>query len=311
MSFKKNLLLLVIGGWLSTFSQLDAQIRRPGSENDPKQASPSNTTITTPVNPVKTGSTTIPTITNAGPASATNGSSSTATQSSTVNVTNTNNANSSNSSPSGATKPTIIQKPKKGNYNIEAVVQLGGNGIGIGVNEIKGRYFYSDKRNYRLRLSGVFNNDLNDISPNKTTKAEVSYDEQKLLIAGGIEEHYQNSNRVNTFLGFEAGGRYEKESTVGTNSKDGISFSPGYMYEKTFTESALFLNGVAGIDYYLNSQFYIGTEIMIGVSNHITDYTGIKISTLDGIESQDGFYSGGGFEARLTYSNGIRLGYKF
>ncbi len=311
MSFKKNLLLLVIGGWLSTFSQLDAQIRRPGSENDPKQTTNSTTTVTTPVNTTKTGSNSNSTTTVTNPASIPTGANSTGAQSNSSNAGSNNNANTTPPSLSIVPKVTIIQKPKKGNYNVEAVVQLGGNGIGIGVNEIKGRYFYSDKRNYRLRLSGVFNNDLNDISPNKTTKAEVSYDEQKLLIAGGIEEHYQNSNRVNTFLGFEAGGRYEKESTVGLNSKDGISFFQGYTYEKTFTESAIFLNGVTGIDYYLNSQFYIGAELMVGVSNHTTKYTGIKISTADGIESQDGFYSGGGFEARLTYSNGIRLGYKF
>jgi hypothetical protein len=303
MSFKKNLLMLVLGGWLSTFSQLDAQIRRPGSENDSKPVLPAPPTSSSQPNQNKTV-----VQTNTSPSNPNQTNNNTGTN----NIISPSASNTvSSQTPTGTNKPLTIQKSKKGNFNIEAVVQLGGNGIGIGINEIKGRYFYSDKRNYRVRFSGLFNSDLNDISPDKSTRAEVKYDQQRILIAGGIEEHYQHSNRVNTYLGFEAGGRYEKESTIGINSKDGISFFQGYTYEKSFTESTLFLNGVAGVDYFLNSQFYIGTEIMVGVSNHTTNYSGIKIATADGIESQYGFYSGGGFEAILTYSQGVRIGFKF
>jgi len=303
MSYKKNLLMLVLGGWLSTFSPLDAQIRRPGSENDSKPVLPATPTSSSQPNQNKTV-----VQTNTTPSNPNQTNNNTATNN-TISPSASNAISSQ--TPTVTNKPLTVQKSKKGNFNIEAVVQLGGNGIGIGINEIKGRYFYSDKRNYRIRFAGLFNSDLNDISPNKSTRAEVKYDQQKILIAGGIEEHYQHSNRVNTYLGFEAGGRYEKESTIGINSKDGISFFQGYTYEKSLTESALFLNGVAGIDYFLNSQFYIGTEITVGVSNHTTNYSGIKIATSDGIESQYGFYSGGGFEANLTYSQGVRIGFKF
>lgn len=269
MSFRKNLLLLVFGGCITSYSFLTAQIRRPGFENEPK--------------PVSTPPTTKPNTTSIGSSSSTN------TQNNTINPggnpnsgssTSQANFNSSNISPVNPTAsvqtythPNSIEiiKQKKGNYNIEALVNIGNSGIGIGVDELKARYFYSNKRAYRGRFTGLIKSDLNDISPNSTIRAEVRYDRQKLLIAGGIEEHYNHSNRINTYLGFEAGGWYEKESTKASNSKDGISFTQGYNYEKTLTESALFINGVAGLDYYLNSQFYIGAELMVGVSNRTTD----------------------------------------
>jgi len=157
MSFKKNLLMLVLGGWLSTFSQLDAQIRRPGSENDSKPVLPAPPT-----------------------------SSSQPNQNKTVVQTNTSPSN-----------------------------------------------------------------------PNQTN----------------------NNTGTNNIISPSASNTVSSQTPTVTNL--------------------------------LNSQFYIGTEIMVGVSNHTTNYSGIKIATADGIESQYGFYSGGGFEAILTYSQGVRIGFKF
>jgi len=318
MSFKKNLLFLLLGGCTTSLSLLTAQIRRPGSETEAKPAS--TTTISKPNNTAfgSTSNSNSPiNSSNSNSSSSSNnfGNNSTAVNSTyqaTPNSTNNTSSNPpSNVVPSTNSNPIIINKQKKGNYNIEALVNIGNSGLGVGVDELKIRYFYSNKRAYRARFSGIIKNDLNDISPNKTTRSEVKYDRQKLLIAGGIEEHYNHSNRINSYLGFEAGGWYDRESTKASNSKDGISFAQGYSYEKTLTESAVFINGVAGMDYYLNSQFYIGAEIMVGVSNRSSDYSGIRVIAGTTIESQYGFYSGGGFEGHLTYSKGIRLGYKF
>ncbi len=307
MSFKKNLHFLVFWGCITSYSSLTAQIRRPGSENESK---PANSTSTTKPNSSILGT-------------SSNNSTQVIPSGTGINTSSINTNSSVTTPPNAAsTNPTtliqpisnpslVITKQKKGNYNIEALVNIGNSGIGIGVDEFKARYFYSNKRAYRVRFSGIIKNDLNDISPNKTIRAEVKYDRQQLLIAGGIEEHYNHTNRINSYIGFAIGGIYDKESTHANNSKDGINFAQGYKYEKSLTESALFINGVLGMDYYLNSQFYIGAELMVGVSNRTTDYTGIRIISGGNIESQDGFYSGGGFEGHLTYSKGIRLGYKF
>ncbi len=315
MSFKKNLLFLLLGGCTTSLSLLTAQIRRPGSENEAKPTG--TTTISKPTNTAigSTPSSNISSNSNASSSSNNFGNNSTtinSTYQATPNSTNNTLANPpSIVVPSTNSNPIVINKQKKGNYNIEALVNIGSSGVGIGIDELKIRYYYSKNRAYRARFSGIIKSDLNDISPNKTTRSEVKYDRQKLLIAGGIEEHYNHSNRINSYVGFEVGGWYDKESTKASNSKDGISFAQGYSYEKTLTESALFINGVAGLDYYLNSQFYMGAEIMVGVSNRTSNYSGVRVIAGNSIESQTGFYSGGGFEGHLTYSKGIRFGYKF
>lgn len=309
MSFKKNLLFLVYWGCITSYSLLSAQIRRPGSDNEPK---PASTTT-----PIKSNTTSVGASSNTNTQSNSIGSGINSNVASSTIQGNSNLSTNSSVNPSSvvptANIPSLIaiNKQKKGSYNVEALVNIGNSGIGIGVDELKVRYYYTNKRAYRGRLSGIIKNDLNDISPNKTTRAEVKYDRQRLLIAGGFEEHYNHSNRINSYLGFEAGGVYDKESTKASNSKDGISFTQGYSYEKTLTESALFINGVAGMDYYINSQFYVGAELMVGVSNRTSNYSGIRVIAGTTIESQDGFYSGSGFEGHLTYSKGIRLGYKF
>lgn len=309
MSFKKNLLFLLFWGCITSYSSLVAQIRRPGTDNEPK---PASSTVINKSNTSSVGSSS-----NANNQSNSTGSGINSNAVGATNQSNTNVSANPSSNPTSVIPITnipavfAITKQKKGNYNIEALVNISNSGIGIGVDELKVRYFYSNKRAYRARFSGIIKNDLNDISPNKTTRAEVKYDRQQLLIAGGFEEHYNHSNRINSYLGFEAGGWYDKESTKASNSKDGISFTQGYSYEKTLTESALFINGVTGLDYYLNSQFYIGAELMVGVSNRTSNYSGIRVLAGTTIESQTGFYSGSGFEGHLTYSKGIRLGYKF
>jgi hypothetical protein len=309
MSFKKNLLFLLFWGCITSYSSLFAQIRRPGSENETK---PASSTATTKSSTTSVGASSNTNAQSNSSGSGINSNAVSSTNQSNSNVSTHSSANLSTVVPTANIPALIaINKQKKGNYNVEALVSIGNSGIGIGVDEFKGRYFYSNKRAYRARFSGIIKNDLNDISPNKTTRAEVKYDRQRLLIAGGFEEHYNHSNRINSYLGFEAGGWYDKESTKASNSKDGISFTQGYSYEKTLTESALFINGVTGLDYYLNSQFYIGAELMVGVSNRTSNYSGIRVSAGTTIESQDGFYSGSGFEGHLTYSKGIRLGYKF
>lgn len=318
MSFKKNLLFLLVGGCTTSLSLLTAQIRRPGSENEAKPAS--TTTISKPNN-TAIGSTPNSNISsNSSNSNASSSSNNFGNNSTSVNAPNQAISNSTYNSATNSTSNTVpsansssitINKQKKGNYNIEALVNVGSSGIGIGIDELKIRYYYSKNRAYRARFSGIIKSDLNDISPNKTTRSEVKYDRQKLLIAGGMEEHYNHSNRINSYVGFEVGGWYDKESTKASNSKDGISFAQGYSYEKTLTESALFINGVAGLDYYLNSQFYMGAEIMVGVSNRTSNYSGVRVIAGNSIESQTGFYSGGGFEGHLTYSKGIRFGYKF
>jgi hypothetical protein len=67
----------------------------------------------------------------------------------------------------------------------------------------------------------------------------------------------------------------------------------------------------AGLDYYLNSDFYIGTEIQAGFYALNIRNSGKSVSVGNSLVSQVGLYSGNELSLRFNYSPGIRIGYKF
>ena len=208
----------------------------------------------------------------------------------------------------------MISKPRKDNILVEGVLELsfGNNPIGINFTELKGRYFATNEMAYRARINAHIESLNKEIQGGKLFVGTVTNSTQNISAGGGIEIHVDGSKRVSPYYGAEALIILNSTKITGNNTNDAESYSEGYSYSREDQTSGIYFGALAGLDYYLSSDFYLGTEIRFGFSSLRVSGVGETVS-LNGVVvagSADP-YSGGGIKINTDFTRGIRMGYKF
>lgn len=238
-----------------------------------------------------------------------------------ISNSNNNSNSSQNSTPqpiiiqqNNEQKEIIIEKPKKGDLLIEGLAQVsfGEEPIMIRFDDIKLRLFNEDSRVYRVR--GI----INTTTENRTYEeyrgqlVELKITNQDIHGALGIEFHLKSKNkRLSPYYGGEAMLIMQTQGIVGNNTDDGKNFRFQYTYTEKTSRTGIYAGAFAGLDYYLNSDIYLGTEIQGGIAAINIINSGKTIGQGNGIISQVGNYSGTELSLKFNYSPGIRIGYKF
>ncbi len=203
-------------------------------------------------------------------------------------------------------------KAKKDNITFEGILnlQLMNQPLGIKFDEIKVRYFISEKRAYRGRGMITMSSINKTITGDKDESAKIYETNQSFTLGGGVEQHIKSKNDLSPYWGVELVFSIRSKTVNGTNTDDASTYKKGFIYNSSITQQGVYAGGIVGLDYYINSNFYLGTEIRYG-------YESVSLGNLDkSILSPTGTLTTGeslgtNSSLALTYTNGIRLGYKF
>lgn len=211
-----------------------------------------------------------------------------------------------------STKEVIIRKAEKGDFTAEGLLQLsfGNEPIMIKFNDIKARYFYSNQLVYRGTLGFVIGSQTNDITDNKNM-ASYTIARQNIRAGGGVEFHVKASKRLSPYYGAEGLILLESYKISSVNTDDLKTYSLGAGYQKDSTFTGVYLGGLAGLDYYLTSDIYMGIELGLGVTSFSSTLVGER-KTMRGVTtSESNVVNGRGNRLDIRYSPGIRVGFKF
>ena len=192
------------------------------------------------------------------------------------------------------------------------------------LNQIKLRYFTTD--NFAIRLG--FNIDVKKKETTVTnpygTNPFISNEDKKYTGIGinvGVEKHFAGTRRLSPYIGLEfaLGTKFSNYATDDGTVKTKIdgawrsttlvnnTFVYGYE-EKGFVKYGL--NLLAGFDFYVAKNFFVGYEAALQFSN--IEYADIDITTTGSSFPPD---SPDSKETEVTVSpmllNGIRIGYVF
>lgn len=211
-------------------------------------------------------------------------------------------------------KEVIINKPKKGDWLIEGLAQVsfGNDPLMIRFDDIKLRLFNEDLRVYRVR--GIINTTTENrtFEENRGQLVELKITNQDIHGALGVEFHLKSKNKhLSPYYGAEVMLIMQTQGIKGTNTDDGRTYKFQYSYNETINRTGINAGAFAGLDYYLNSDFYVGTEIQAGFSALNIRNSGKSVSLGNGVISQTGFYNGNEMHLGFNYSPGVRIGYKF
>lgn len=146
-------------------------------------------------------------------------------------------------------------KPTSGNITTEVLFNNFGS-INLNSGLIRGRYFLSDAS--ALRLSAGINYDYDKISDEAHARVIG------ITLAPGIEKHFAGTERLSPYIGAELpislqSARYEDDNV----EIEGSTSSNQYAGNRSFV--AVGLNAVAGTDFYVARNFYLGFEVGLGL----------------------------------------------
>jgi hypothetical protein len=210
-------------------------------------------------------------------------------------------------------KEVIIRKADKGDFTVEGVLQLslgGSEPIMLKFPEIKGRYFTNQTLAYRGTLGFDIGSQTNDITDNRNM-ASYTISTQNIRAGGGVEIHVKASKRFSPYYGGEGLILLQSYKITSVNTDDLKTYSLGAGYQKDSTFSGVYLGGLAGLDYYLNSDVYIGFELGLGVTSFSSTLVGER-KTMRGVTtSESNVINGRGNRLDIRYTPGIRVGFKF
>ncbi len=225
------------------------------------------------------------------------------------------NVNSTSNTPpaNNATAQAPYLKQKKDEITVEGILQLQimDNPLGIIFNELKVRYFKTENRAYRAR--GIVSMSNNNITINGANGKNASVIEavQNLNLGVGFEDHFKNKNHISPYWGLELVVGLSAVKLDGTNTDDGKLFREDYKLTSENTEVSFYLGGIAGLDYYLSSNFYIGTEIRYGYQSKNLGNVSRTVTDPKGISSNSGASLGTNTKLEMNYTPGVRFGFKF
>lgn len=183
--------------------------------------------------------------------------------------------------------------------------------LGIKFDELKVRYFVTEKRAYRARgLVNMYNNN-ETINDSIGKKANIIQGKQYLSLGFGIEEHLKSKNNISPYWGGEILFSLASVKLDGTNTANAKTVKEGYKVHSENTEYGFYVGGLAGIDYYLSSSFYIGTEIRYGYQSINLGNVSNTVYSPNGLISTSGESLGTNTKLDMNYTQGIRIGFKF
>ena len=240
-----------------------------------------------------------------------------ASNSNTNTNSNINPQNTTNSNPPTTNTSTVAQPPylkqKKEEITVEGILQFQfmNSPLGIKFDELKVRYFVTEKRAYRARgLVNMYNNN-ETIKGQNGKNANVIEGKQYLNLGLGFEEHLKSKNHISPYWGAEVLFSLGSINLDGTNTDDATTFKEGYRVHSENTEYGFYVGAIAGLDYYLNSNFYIGTEIRYGYQSVNLGNVSNTVYSPSGFVSTSGESLGTNTKLDMNYTQGIRIGFKF
>lgn len=187
-------------------------------------------------------------------------------------------------------------KPNAGNKTLEATIHPYSSNSG----EIRFRKFSSQNFAYRYAVRGSYDYDKHADDASSSRYISIS-------LIPGIEKHFTGTRRLSPYIGATlpigvTSGHYEDEGieVKGSTSPDGY-------YNRSSVNIGL--NGLAGADFYVAKNFYIGIEAGIGAtyyrSGKVERTAKESTSPLTDIEGKHSI-------SLDTYtSSGIRVGFVF
>jgi len=189
------------------------------------------------------------------------------------------------------------------------------------VNQIKVRYFISDKMAYRMAFS-INNTKKDDGQTSFYGTNPVDNSDVKSTTSGGLnlglEKHFAGTRRLSPYLGCElALGFKTANETIET--KELITDIKGAWQtgSYTFTErgyKSAGVNIVTGFDFYIAKHFFFGYEMLLGL-NYIKydDLVKTLTSKTDQLPGSNTYPDQTSSETTIgpRIINGIRLGYTF
>lgn len=224
-------------------------------------------------------------------------------------------------------------KPEKGSFATELNFNpfKGNLSFNNVLNQIKGRYFINSQLALRLGINvNSLDSNLNAGNP-YGAQASFNSDKRKSTSFGlnlGIEKHFKGTKRLSPYLGADVfwgtkSAKQEISNNASTISvKNGWleviyyqSLNPPYYYNSvtTIIEGAynrFGVTAVAGFDFYMAKNFFLGYEFNLGYSK--TDYKSPDIKTTGQSTTVPNYYSNNSTSTFGTsLMNGIRIGYIF
>lgn len=210
-------------------------------------------------------------------------------------------------------KEIVIRKPDKGNFTVEGLLQLSFGGttpIMLQFPEIKARFFPSKTLAYRGTVGFNIGSETSEITANRQI-ATYTVSKQSIRAGGGVEVHVKGSRRFSPYYGAEGFIFLETNKINGVNTDDLKTYSLGAGYQRDSSVSGIYLGTLAGMDYYLSSEVFIGFELGVGINSYSTTVVGER-KTMRGVTvSESNVVAGRGNSIGFRYSPGIRVGFKF
>lgn len=215
------------------------------------------------------------------------------------------------SAASALAQTELPYKSGKKNVTVEATLNLitGSDKISLGANDLRIRYFLSDKIAFRTRLNYASNSYTNNLYgfSSSDPMGQTTENSSSTGFALGAEYHFPGTSRLSPYAGIEIGMSMASGDLTGVNF-DGRQYSPGSNYVATVTGGGGFSSGiVAGADFYIVHGIYIGGEIGYGYNYQFNGYLNASLNGVNDQEKELSTTSGFG----LATNAGIRIGVRF
>ncbi|MCJ8163876.1 hypothetical protein MKJ04_03420 [Pontibacter sp. E15-1] len=187
-------------------------------------------------------------------------------------------------------------KPVAGNKTLEASLGWGG----YSSTTLRLRKFSSDNVAFRYSVDASIDNDrLND--DGKATRFSVGF-------APGVEKHFAGTSRLSPYIGFSTPISYSYKHLKGNGIEviNSLSTNPN-SYDRGYLSFGV--NGIAGVDFYIVKNFYVGIEAGVGA-----DYRRIKEVKVKSNDNAAQNYTLEGYDNFnfSTFSTGgLRVGFAF
>lgn len=202
-------------------------------------------------------------------------------------------------------------KQESGNRQLEVqLAPFGGNPISIG--GIRYRAFLSDQSAYRATIfigySSSTTPDPQQNTQGNTVDLEDSESSFIISLRPGYEIHFDGTDKLSPYVGAELDFAMQTSSSEDQNLVNDATISTTTKGTNGFTRFGL--NLVAGADYYIAKNLYMGTELGFGFA--MTSNSDIEIeSDAPGFQAPDPVAQGSSFDLGPNVLGQIRLGYTF
>ena len=202
---------------------------------------------------------------------------------------------------------------EKGKFSLEGQIQPNFNGnVWFTSGSVRGRYFYKNNRAFRFTYSPYFTNNTDKFTENSDGTGEVGTfktTSNRHSIGLGIEHHLGNSSKLSPYLGYGLSFSFHSDKNKAENVMGG-SYFPDYNYESKQNVYWLGAFAMAGFDWYVLTNMYLGVELGLGF--YYNKEGNLKIQENDNGDIENREYPGGSSASfKPNYNGGIRLGWRF